>query len=836
MSHHPATDLNRGTTTKTDREESVSNGAVLKVPALNGPALDRSVSDPIKKQSPVLWDAQGVPLSHHFADAYRSILPNSFTALDGAPKTGAGALDLGLKQSREVFLRGADLLGEDAAWRQTEHWSILETGFGLGLNFLSTWAHWRNTPPSLRPKRLTYVSIEQYPVLCEDLLRSVAPWPELTELAHHLSQQWSGLMPGFHKLEFEQGLVTLIVCIGEVQSALDSLQMSADTIFLDGFSPRVNPQMWTHRVLGRVSQFARVGTKLSSWCVSSAVVKSLEIHGFKCTKAAGLPPKRHRLEATMQTAKNRDLRLTKPQQHSTPPQPGRCAVIGAGLAGACAAYSMAKRGWSVTVFDTAAKPAQGASGVPIGLFSTQISGDDNPSSKLTRAGLRQTQLLLEQTMPTGKGRFWDVSGVLEIRESRDSQSTGDLGTQSNPRSGGIKKRTSDPSSFNIFQTPEGRDWCELAGALPSDSTPPIPNVWHKRGGWVYPSKLIETLLQQRGVEFCGNTKIIKITKNTKIIKSTQHNTVDTRGMKPDSEHAQTWRLECVCTDEPINSVVNALDPNLHPSRARADKFTHQHWDHVIVANAVGADELIKSLLDQSPPQSHATVPLKKRTQLLETTRGQLSFGELPSSLCKDLPPYPIKGDGSFMLRPAKDVEDLSLDLGQANNDTTRWFLGSTFEREGPEQSGSEQSGSERVGPERISGPVALSLLRENSNDPDLISKRHQSNFLKLQGLHPKAYEIILSNIESDQPTPPQISAWTAIRCNTPNHLPWAEHFDFPDSNSPLAPLSGISVLTGLGSKGLVLAPLCAELLASAINHEPSPIESHLRKNFKKINS
>ena len=832
MSHHPAPDPNPGTTTKTDTKEPVLNGADV-----NAPALDRLHIDPIKKQSPVLWDAHGVPLSHYFADTYRSIVPShSSKAVECDPQIGAGALDLGLKQSREVFLRGADLLGEDAAWRQSEHWSILETGFGLGLNFLSTWAQWRDTPPGLKPKRLTYVSIEQYPVLCEDLVRSVAPWPELTALAHHLSHQWRGLMPGFHKLQFEQGLVTLVLCIGEVQSALDSLQMSADTIFLDGFSPRVNPQMWTHKVLGRVSQLARVGTKLSSWCVSSAVLKSLEIHGFKCTKAAGLPPKRQRLEATMQVIKRRDVRLPKPQQNATPPQPGRCAVIGAGLAGACAAYSMAKRGWSVTVFDTAAKPAQGASGVPIGLFATQISGDDNHSSKLTRAGLRQTQLLLEQTMPAARGRFWDVSGVLEIRESRVSQSTGDLGSQRSQGPGGIKKRTSDPSSFNIFKTPEGRDWCELVGTLPTDSINPIPNVWHKHGGWVYPSKLIETLLQQKGVEFCGNTKIVKITKNTKITKGAQHEAVNSGGIKPSRECAPTWRLEGVFTDEPIHEVVNALDPSLHPSRASADQFTHQHWDHVIVANAVGAQELIKPLLDQSLPQSHGPVHQKKRTQVLETTTGQLSFGDLPSLLCKDLPHYPINGDGSFLLRPATDAVDLSLDLGPVNNDTTRWFLGSTFERASPGQASPEQASSQRVGLEPESGAVALSLERENSNDSDLISKRHQENFQKLKSLHPKAHQTIVSHTKSDQPTAIKIGAWSAIRCNTYNHLPWVEHFYFPDSNTQPAHFGGISVLTGLGSKGLVLAPLCAELLASAINHEPSPIESDLRKNLNKINS
>ncbi len=38
-------------------------------------------------------------------------------------------------------------------------------------------------------------------------------------------------------------------------------------------------------------------------------------------------------------------------------QPARCAVVGAGLAGAAVARALALRGWQVTVLDRAAQPA-----------------------------------------------------------------------------------------------------------------------------------------------------------------------------------------------------------------------------------------------------------------------------------------------------------------------------------------------------------------------------------------------------------------------------------------------------------------------------------------------
>jgi len=56
----------------------------------------------------------------------------------------------GLEQARHVFLGGNELLGEDAAWQGRERFVILETGFGLGLNFLATWQAWKNSASSRR--------------------------------------------------------------------------------------------------------------------------------------------------------------------------------------------------------------------------------------------------------------------------------------------------------------------------------------------------------------------------------------------------------------------------------------------------------------------------------------------------------------------------------------------------------------------------------------------------------------------------------------------------------------------------------------------------------------
>ena len=87
-----------------------------------------------------------MPFSPRFNDIYRSSGTNGFGGLD---------------QALHVFLAGCDLLGDQSLWRGQPQWRILETGFGLGLNFLATWQAWREDPHA--PEHLHYVSVEAHP-------------------------------------------------------------------------------------------------------------------------------------------------------------------------------------------------------------------------------------------------------------------------------------------------------------------------------------------------------------------------------------------------------------------------------------------------------------------------------------------------------------------------------------------------------------------------------------------------------------------------------------------------------------------------------------------------
>ena len=369
---------------------------------------------------PIQWLADGTPFSPRFGDRYRS-------------ESG------GLTQAREVFFKGCGL---PAAWAGQPQWRILETGFGLGLNFLVSWAAWKADPQ--RPQLLHFVSIEAWPASADDLLRSFAAHPELQPLAEQLHAQWWDLTPGFHRLVFEGGRVLLTLCIGEAQPMLREMAFEADSVYLDGFSPQRNPEIWSLHTLKAVARHCRRGTRVATWTIARAVRDGLAQCGFEVQKTPGVPPKRDNLQGLF----NPQWEPRKAPTAATM-QASHCVVIGSGLAGAAVAASLARRGWQVTVLDAAAAPAAGASGLPGGVLAPLLSKDDNLLSRLSRSGVRGT--LQQAQILLAPGQDWQPSGVQEQRP---------------------------------------------------DQAP----LWHTHAGWIRPAQLVKAWLNHERIAWHGNAQ------------------------------------------------------------------------------------------------------------------------------------------------------------------------------------------------------------------------------------------------------------------------------------------------------------------------------------------
>jgi len=219
----------------------------------------------IVKTSPVVpariaFDDAGVPFAPDFGDVYHS---------------RAGALE----QAQHVFLRGNEL---PQRWRGRARFVILETGFGLGNNFLATWRQWRDD--AQRCRRLVFVSVEKHPPRRDDLGRAHAG-SALPELARQLTENWPPLTANLHALDFDGGAVQLLLAFGDVQAWLPELAARVDAFFLDGFAPAKNAAMWDRRVFKALGRLAAPGATAATWSVAREVCDGLTEAGFSVERA-----------------------------------------------------------------------------------------------------------------------------------------------------------------------------------------------------------------------------------------------------------------------------------------------------------------------------------------------------------------------------------------------------------------------------------------------------------------------------------------------------------------------------------------------------------------------
>lgn len=410
----------------------------------------------------------------------KTLVPARLDFRDGVPYSAAygdvyHSADGGVGQARHVFLAGCGL---PQAWVGRERYVVLETGFGTGLNFLATWAAWRDDPA--RPARLHFLSVEKHPFCAADLARLHTQWPQFAALAHELGAAWPVLTPGFHRLALDGGRVQLTLLFGDAADCLPQVDAAVDAFYLDGFAPDRNADLWQATVFDALARLARPGALAATYTVAASVRVGLEQAGFACEKRAGYGRKRHCLRARFAGA-GRAAAGTRPRH---------VAVVGAGVAGAAVAHALAARGVAVSVFERGPAAAQGASGNPLGVFRPLLSRDDTRASRLTRAAFLHDL----RTWPAlGETVQWARCGVLHL--GRDAAAAA--------KQRRALEDTAPPANYARWV--EGDEARALAGWAVDG-----PGVFYPHGGWIVPPTLCRAWLAHSGIRLATGAAVARL--------------------------------------------------------------------------------------------------------------------------------------------------------------------------------------------------------------------------------------------------------------------------------------------------------------------------------------
>jgi tRNA 5-methylaminomethyl-2-thiouridine biosynthesis bifunctional protein len=393
----------------------------------------------------------------------KTIVPARLEFKDGVPYSAAygdvyHSADGGAGQAGHVFLQGCGL---PAAWVGRPSFVMLETGFGTGLNFLTTWAAWRDDPA--RSARLHFLSVEKHPFHADDLARLHAQWPKFATLSNELLASWPTLTPGFHRIALDAGRVQLTLMLGDAADCLPQLQAEVDAFYLDGFAPDVNADLWQAGLFGELARLAKPGATAATYSVAAPVRQGLAQAGFVCEKRAGYGRKRHCLSA----------RFAGEPGRLKPVVPQHVVVIGAGVAGAATAHALAQRGVAVTVLERAEAIALGASGNPVGVFRPLVSRDDNRATRLTRAAFLHDL----RAWAALDGVEWSRCGVLHLAKDSDAAA----------KQKQALADTAPPAGY--------ARWVELDEARELANWPVVaPGVFYPGAGWVVPGSLCRAWL------------------------------------------------------------------------------------------------------------------------------------------------------------------------------------------------------------------------------------------------------------------------------------------------------------------------------------------------------
>ena len=245
--------------------------------------------------------------------------------------------------------------------------SVMEFGFGTGLNFLTLATELRRAGIQ---NRVRFLSVEKYPLSVEDTARALRPFKAELTLFDDFIAKLPPPVPGWHRRYFLDGRLELLLCYDDVQSALQDVtatdQRGIDAWFLDGFVPDANPDMWHSELFQKLVAVTNAEGTITTFTAAGHVRRALQNVGFEVQRVEGEPGRKRHTTAA---------RLTASRFHPQEP-PSSVRVVGGGIAGATVAATLARKGVEVQLCERSPRVGAGTSAIPAAIQHPRLSAAD----------------------------------------------------------------------------------------------------------------------------------------------------------------------------------------------------------------------------------------------------------------------------------------------------------------------------------------------------------------------------------------------------------------------------------------------------------------------------
>ncbi|WP_206484499.1 bifunctional tRNA (5-methylaminomethyl-2-thiouridine)(34)-methyltransferase MnmD/FAD-dependent 5-carboxymethylaminomethyl-2-thiouridine(34) oxidoreductase MnmC [Thalassotalea sp. G2M2-11] len=433
----------------------------------------------------ITFQADGSPYSEQFDDIYFDT-------------------ESGFSQSEQVFINGNNIAEQllSEKLNACDTFTIGETGFGTGLNFLLTLKCYQRLALHHQLPKLAFISTEKYPLTREQLTKSLTNFPQLSSEVSLLLAHYPEHVNGTIDISLLEGNASLTIYIGDATESLRQLNLARtspgliNAWYLDGFSPAKNPEMWTNELFTQLARLSKPQASISTFTVAGFIRRGLQAVGFRLTKQSYQGKKKEILVGKYQ---QNVLAGKGYQLRSTIVKPQHVAIIGGGIASACTAYALTQQGIKVTLYCRDKQVAQGASSNAIGALYPLLHQQVDDISQFYQHAFWHARNLYQSLNKQGYHFSHQWCGLLEVAYKEALVKRQQIFEQQQPWPKDLIHGVNQQQASTIAQVP-----LAYGGLF-------MPNA-----GWIAPAELVEQLFKA-----AQDTQLLKIKTSVDISKVEQ---------------------------------------------------------------------------------------------------------------------------------------------------------------------------------------------------------------------------------------------------------------------------------------------------------------------------